>query len=71
MANANSNIAKRRQELLEQMGDDWIIAVAYYRMSTDEQKESIAAQRLLVEQYAADHGFRLVGEYLNEMEAVK
>jgi DNA invertase Pin-like site-specific DNA recombinase len=33
-----------------------ILAVAYYRMSSDEQEGSIEAQQLLVERYAADHG---------------
>ena len=53
MANANSN----------SIGG--IPAVTYYRMSTDEQATSIEAQRLLVERYAADHGYQLVGEYVD------
>jgi len=35
-------------------------------MSTEEQKESIDAQRLLVEQYAPDHRYRLLREYVDE-----
>lgn len=43
-----------------------IPAAAYYRMSTDEQKESIAAQALLVERFAADHDYRLLHAYIDE-----
>lgn len=37
--------------------DVLVPAAAYYRMSDDEQKDSIDAQRLLVVRYAADHGY--------------
>lgn len=59
MATANRSKADSAEQVL-------IPAVAYYRMSTDEQKESIDAQRLLVEQYAPDHRYRLLREYVDE-----
>ncbi len=40
-----------------------IPAVAYYRMSSDDQKESIGDQRRAVEEYAALHGFNIIREY--------
>jgi DNA invertase Pin-like site-specific DNA recombinase len=41
-------------------------AVAYYRMSSDRQEASIAEQREAVERYAAEHGYRIVREYIDE-----
>ena len=35
-----------------------IPAVVYYRMSTDKQDASIAQQRIAVEKYAKEHGYR-------------
>jgi DNA invertase Pin-like site-specific DNA recombinase len=40
-----------------------IPAVAYYRMSTDKQEESIPRQMSEVRKYAAEHGFNLIREY--------
>ena len=41
-------------------------AVAYYRMSTDEQENSIPEQRKAVCQFAADKGYRILREYKDE-----
>lgn len=41
-------------------------AVAYYRMSSDRQEASIADQREAVQRYAADHGYRIIREYIDE-----
>jgi site-specific DNA recombinase len=38
-------------------------AAAYYRMSDDDQKGSIEAQRLLVERFALDHHYRIAAEH--------
>jgi DNA invertase Pin-like site-specific DNA recombinase len=43
-----------------------IPAVAYYRMSTDDQEDSIPQQREAVRKYAAEKGYRLVREYQDE-----
>ncbi len=43
-----------------------IPAVVYYRMSTDKQDASIAQQRIAVEKYAKEHGYRIVREYIDE-----
>src|SRR5262245_54980906 len=43
-----------------------ILAVAYYRMSSDKQETSIADQRTAVEEYAAAHNYNIVREYLDE-----
>jgi site-specific DNA recombinase len=43
-----------------------IPAVAYYRMSTDRQEDSIDRQRCQVEPYAARHGYAIVRDYLDE-----
>ena len=40
-----------------------IPAVAYYRMSSDKQTESIPSQREAVERYAAENGYTIVREY--------
>ena len=41
-------------------------AVAYYRMSSDRQETSIRDQREAVEKYAADNGYRIIGDYVDE-----
>src|SRR6516162_3904125 len=41
-------------------------AVAYYRMSTDRQEDSIERQRSQVELYAARHGYAITREYIDE-----
>lgn len=51
MANANSN--RKRS----------ILAVAYYRMSSDKQEASIPEQRKAVERYATENGFTIVHDY--------
>ena len=43
-----------------------IPAVVYYRMSTDKQDASITQQRIAVEKYAKEHGYRIVREYIDE-----
>ena len=43
-----------------------IPAVCYYRMSSDKQETSIPEQREAVERYAADNGYRIVREYVDE-----
>lgn len=43
-----------------------IPAVAYYRMSTAQQDTSIEQQRTEVEKYAAEHGFKIIREYIDE-----
>src|ERR1051326_3057791 len=43
-----------------------IPAVAYYRMSTDRQEESIDRQKSQVEPYAARQGYLIVREYVDE-----
>jgi DNA invertase Pin-like site-specific DNA recombinase len=40
--------------------------VAYYRMSTDKQEDSIDRQRSQVIPYAARHGYTIVREYVDE-----
>ncbi|QDU44574.1 hypothetical protein Mal52_30580 [Symmachiella dynata] len=40
-----------------------ILAVAYLRMSSDKQTESIPEQRKSINRYAAEHGYRIVAEY--------
>src|SRR5262245_26313645 len=45
---------------------EMVSAVAYYRMSTDKQEDSIERQRSQVEPYAARHGYRVVREYIDE-----
>jgi DNA invertase Pin-like site-specific DNA recombinase len=42
------------------------LAVAYYRMSTDRQEASIPAQREAVEKYAAENGYQIIREYIDE-----
>ncbi len=42
------------------------LAVAYYRMSTDKQEASIPAQREAVQKYAADNGYQIIREYIDE-----
>lgn len=42
------------------------LAVAYYRMSTDKQEASIPAQREAVQKYAADNGYQILREYIDE-----
>ena len=44
----------------------WILAVAYYRMSSDKQEASIPEQREAVIRYAEENGYRIVAEYLDE-----
>jgi len=42
-------------------------AAAYYRYSSDKQDaDSIEAQRRACEDYAAAHGYTIVGEYIDE-----
>lgn len=41
-------------------------AVAYYRMSSDKQETSIPDQRAKVTEYAAEHGYRIIREYVDE-----
>ena len=41
-------------------------AVAYYRMSSDKQEASIPDQRTEVEAYAAENGYRILREYVDE-----
>lgn len=43
-----------------------VAAVAYYRMSTDRQEDSIDRQRSQVELYAARHGYRIIEDYADE-----
>jgi len=40
-----------------------ILVALYLRASTDEQTESIPAQLMLLERYAADHNMRIVATY--------
>ena len=53
---AKSHSSKRAQ----------IEAVAYYRMSTDRQDKSIPEQREMLKPWAADNGYRIVAEYVDE-----
>ena len=46
--------------------DSKIRAVAYLRMSSDDQTTSIAQQRREVQAYAADHGYEIVSEYVDD-----
>ena len=46
-------------------GQVLIPAAAYYRMSDDDQKGSIEAQRLLVERFALDHHYRITDLYID------
>jgi len=49
-------------------------ALAYARVSTKEQAEkglSIPAQLKAIREYANSHGFRIVGEYVDEGESAK
>src|SRR5436190_24310202 len=48
------------------MAGSIVRAVAYYRMSTDQQEHSIDRQRSQVVPYAARHGYQVVGEYVDE-----
>jgi len=41
-------------------------AVIYLRMSNSVQEKSIPEQRIEVERYAADNGYRIVREYVDE-----
>ena len=43
-----------------------IRAVAYYRMSSDKQEKSIPEQVKAVERYAAENGFEILRDYLDE-----
>src|SRR5947199_56221 len=43
-----------------------ISAVAYYRMSTDKQEDSIDRQRSQVELYAERRGYKIIREYRDE-----
>src|SRR5579871_5867157 len=43
-----------------------IRAVAYYRMSTDKQEDSIDRQRSQVEPYAPKHGYTILRDYMDE-----
>lgn len=42
-----------------------IPAVAYLRMSTDAQSESVPTQRAAVKEYAKAHGYRIIREYVD------
>ncbi len=46
--------------------ENYIPAVAYYRMSTDRQETSIPDQRTAVEKYAKANGYHIVREYIDE-----
>ncbi len=48
------------------MNDDLILAIAYYRMSSDEQTASIARQQGEVRPWATAHGYKIVREYFDE-----
>jgi DNA invertase Pin-like site-specific DNA recombinase len=41
-------------------------AAAYLRRSTDRQEQSIGDQRAAIERYAAEHGFAVVREYVDD-----
>ena len=43
-----------------------IPAAAYYRMSSDKQEASIPTQRTVVEEYAAERGYKIVRAYIDE-----
>lgn len=43
-----------------------IPAVAYLRRSTDSQEASIPDQRAAVQQYADEHGYRIIREYVDD-----
>ncbi len=43
-----------------------IPAAAYYRMSSDKQEASIPEQRKAVEKWAAENGYRIIREYIDE-----
>lgn len=43
-----------------------IPAVAYFRMSSDQQEASIPDQRKAVEKYAEQHGYKIIREYADE-----
>jgi site-specific DNA recombinase len=43
-----------------------IPAVAYYRMSTDDQTTSVPAQRAAVQRMAKDKGYRILRDYIDE-----
>jgi len=43
-----------------------IKAVAYFRMSSDDQKTSISQQRREVRAFASEHGYEIVDEYVDE-----
>src|SRR5262245_11726128 len=43
-----------------------IPAVAYLRRSTDKQEASIPDQRAAVTRYAAEHGYRIIAEYIDD-----
>ncbi len=47
-------------------GNEQMRAAAYYRMSTDEQTESIERQRSQVEPYAKQRGYKIVATYADE-----
>ena len=42
------------------------LAAQYIRMSTDKQEASIPAQREAVQKYAADNGYQIIREYIDE-----
>ncbi len=48
------------------MSDNLIDAVAYYRMSDDDQTTSIAQQKNEVREYARLNGYRIIREYVDE-----
>src|SRR4051794_34272296 len=43
-----------------------ILAVAYYRMSSDKQDKSIDEQKTEVRKWAAANGYKIVAEYIEE-----
>ena len=45
---------------------DAIPAVAYLRRSTDRQEQSLGDQRKEVTAFAERHGYRIVGEYIDD-----
>jgi len=45
---------------------DVILAVLYLRRSSDRQETSISDQRAALTEYALTHGFKIVGEYVDD-----
>ena len=45
---------------------DSVLAVLYLRRSTDRQEKSIQDQRSALKEYAVAHGYKIVGEYVDD-----